>query len=514
MHRRHIGGAVVAVLAVSSSQSLAQSCPAPPPREACEGQAESLFERVQHDGVLQAIRTSEQRVRSEFGIPAPYGWSTDYGRMDITKFRSTDHDDNPSTPNETANVLIAEDIVEHLAANQRLAGQLDAQLSAIAAGGSRDPALALSLAYREASGALFSTSSSLYDTFAGGGFDNLGDVFDQAQAAAVCGSETWARLPQTENETGPVTPAEIPRNETLIAADAYLQVIQPIVLQELRRYGFDPGLISTPAKRVATAVAFANPTTSDQREYRGDGRETPGAKGFSIRTLVSWMRARIDAGLAEEFNDVVSDADLRQFARVRSAIAATAVAEMLDASLLAPNGGIPCPCAGLSEIDECVVGEWRQVENSLDQWLSENKPSKMTMNLSSNAVAAFRADGTYASSDPNRTLESTVIHSDGVTQADGQMSGGAAGRWSAQNGQLNICIDLAEMLGSLSVQSPTGRTIDVPISLPPGAGNSIMTMSYSCTAGRLETSMQVPGVPLVQTGYERLTGPEGHERSE
>lgn len=371
---------VTSVLAVVLTHDASAECPPAPERQGCSD-SESLQDRASGNDVIDSIAADESRTRSDFALPPMGDWTTPSGgRQDITKHRSTDHDDDSSTPDRAANVLWATDIARHVRNDAELAELLDRQLAAIARNGYGDEALVLSLAYREGSGALFNTSSATHDSQAAGGLDNLGRYLDEASRLVACSDMNWEDAGASRNEAGASRPANVPGNETLLAYDVWTQLAHQRYVQMLNEYGFDQALIGERAERVAVSVAFANPVIHPRSAYRGNGRTAPSSSGFSIRTLISYMRKRMDEGLASSFNDLVHDPLLRTLHRQRAAITAAASAEMLDRSLLAPNGGAPCPQRDASPISDAGEDIEETVE---DPELDNNAPKNSSLMVSS-----------------------------------------------------------------------------------------------------------------------------------
>lgn len=390
---------------------IGQVCPESLPLPGCDGN-ETLNERSSISGVIDNLRNMESRIRTKYNIPSPRGWSNGErrgGRRDITKFRPTNHDDDISTPNETANTLIAVDIIRHLRDYETVARQFERVLGAIAESGSGDPALTLSIAYREASGSLFSTSTNVVNSLARGGLDQFGGELSTMRENAICNlGDNWIPLSPGTNESGPAQAANIPKRELLAAYDARVKMVSIQTIETLQRHGFNISNVNREAMRIAISVAFANNRILGTEYNHLEHRDDPPSVGFSLETLVTWMKSRIERGLASDFNDVMNDDAIRRFDRIRAAIAAVATAEMIDRSLLKSNGGVDCPDSAreLSQEDNIIFfqGEWTATQEALMEMWSEVYSSNPPQDVQGNMIVRFNLDSTGILTYDNLTL--------------------------------------------------------------------------------------------------------------
>jgi hypothetical protein len=119
-------------------------------------------------------------------------------------------------------------------------------------------------------------------------------------------------------------------------------------------------------------------------------------------------------------------------------------------------------CGDVRELDNCVVGTWRQTSNDTAEVMNELFGSQMriTRAVATNVIFKFNADGTYITAPAQ--VEGTMISQSeyGPRQADSKGAFQATGRWSAQAGVLTMCPDVES--GDLKV-TMDGHPFQVPI---------------------------------------------------
>lgn len=156
-------------------------------------------------------------------------------------------------------------------------------------------------------------------------------------------------------------------------------------------------------------------------------------------------------------------------------------------------------CAGVRELDACLVGSWELTSGGAVEWMRrQGVPTAAHMSIVNQGVT-FRADGTYLTGAAHGTMDAPMR--DGG-RAQGEIRAQAGGRWSTSGGQLNLCADMQNLSGYTDFITPEGRRARVPVSAPGGPGPS--RMSYSCNAGTLDTIMPLPGTSPVPSQYTRV----------
>lgn len=156
-------------------------------------------------------------------------------------------------------------------------------------------------------------------------------------------------------------------------------------------------------------------------------------------------------------------------------------------------------CAGLTEIDACLIGSWQLVSGGSVEWMrSQGVPGNFSR---SNENMSLRRDGSFVT-DP-LDAEYHVRRSDG-SRGDGQATAQAGGRWSAREGALNVCTDMQRFAGELTMTTPDGEQYTAAL---PDMGPSTMQMSYSCSRTRLRTELPMPGYPPIVSEYARTSPP-------
>lgn len=153
-------------------------------------------------------------------------------------------------------------------------------------------------------------------------------------------------------------------------------------------------------------------------------------------------------------------------------------------------------CAGIVELDACVVGSWRMTGGGAAEWMRrQGVPGNYS---TSNETITFRRDGTFVTGLVG--LESHARLRDGG-RADGEGQVQAGGRWSAAEGRLNLCADMQLLQGQTVLTTRDGQRVVIPTpSAPPGNSQ----MSYTCSQASLRTVIPLPGAPPMPAEYTRI----------
>ncbi|WP_368565712.1 DUF6055 domain-containing protein [Pseudoxanthomonas sp. UTMC 1351] len=163
-------------------------------------------------------------------------------------------------------------------------------------------------------------------------------------------------------------------------------------------------------------------------------------------------------------------------------------------------------CGGITEIDACLVGSWRESGGGAAQWLRENMPAAARLRLERGAAPTLtlQRDGMYLTSEITASLS---IQPDGSrTRAEGDVRAQASGRWSAADGRLHLCSDLQAFSGEIRLVAPSQTVRGALPASPPGEG----FMRYTCRGNSLETIMPIPRpdgageLPPMRTSYTRV----------
>lgn len=183
--------------------------------------------------------------------------------------------------------------------------------------------------------------------------------------------------------------------------------------------------------------------------------------------------------------------------------ALTLAAGLAVAPLAAPPAH--AECAGLTTVDTCLVGAWRQSGGGAVEWMKRNMPPGMPVpqvNTSGQMIVLNR-DGSYWTTPMTAKTTIKLGGSEGALRAEGTMTAQSKGRWSSQSGTLNLCPDEETMNGQMQFTGPGGRRHTMPMALQPTHGS--MNLVYRCAGEGLETEMTIPGMkdPMT-TRYARV----------
>lgn len=155
-------------------------------------------------------------------------------------------------------------------------------------------------------------------------------------------------------------------------------------------------------------------------------------------------------------------------------------------------------CAGVTALDQCVVGTWSFAGSDLLDKLNVKMVRTGRFTSSMMATLRFAADGTYTISPVQMESSFSGVRGE---RGKGAMQGGATGRWSADAGKLNFCHDASTVAGQASVQVPGGGRVAVPI---PPSSPGVQRHLYHCSDAELRSEMDVPGMGPVKSRYSRV----------
>ena len=164
-------------------------------------------------------------------------------------------------------------------------------------------------------------------------------------------------------------------------------------------------------------------------------------------------------------------------------------------------------CGGTDEVDRCLAGIWQESGGGAAEWMRSQLPPGVSMPVARKEGGAIvlNEDGTYWTAPMSQRIVILARDRDGVTRTDGQGIAQATGRWSAKDGQLNMCQDSGGMTGNAHVTTPK-MAFDMPVSSP--SSTAEINMSYSCSEDSFSTSMDIPGSHVPMTTQYRKIGEE------
>lgn len=159
------------------------------------------------------------------------------------------------------------------------------------------------------------------------------------------------------------------------------------------------------------------------------------------------------------------------------------------------------PCAGSDRVDVCLAGTWVQSGGGAVEWMrAQGMP--ITRAQVSEQIITYLGDGSYLTQPFSVELEERLRTRRGTVIGEGVGTAAAAGgRWSAEEGRLNVCQESGGVRGRVTVTSP-GGTGSMPINVP---GGGALTMRYSCSESSLETSLDFGGLPPMVTQFSRIS---------
>lgn len=155
------------------------------------------------------------------------------------------------------------------------------------------------------------------------------------------------------------------------------------------------------------------------------------------------------------------------------------------------------PCGGTDRVDACLAGTWQMTSGGPIEWM-RGQGLPITRATEGPRYVTFLSDGIYATEPLGVTIE--LEEDDFLGVGEGYATA-AFGRWSAADGQLTVCQDSGVVSGTVTV-THDGVTGSGPVSQ---AGAGTLRMSYSCSeAGTLSTTLPMPGMAPMDTGYTRI----------
>jgi hypothetical protein len=159
--------------------------------------------------------------------------------------------------------------------------------------------------------------------------------------------------------------------------------------------------------------------------------------------------------------------------------------------LLALAAALPAAAA-----DPCLVGRWEPVGNAAGEWMQRNAPG-LQVQAAQQGTLEFLADGTYVAGGSGQAQVA-------ATQAQAEVRDlrfQARGTWSTEGATLVLQPTAGSMDGTMRIQGPAGRTIEVP--MPRGAAQP-QRLQYACSSDGLQTRMAVRNATPVVQRYRRL----------
>lgn len=155
------------------------------------------------------------------------------------------------------------------------------------------------------------------------------------------------------------------------------------------------------------------------------------------------------------------------------------------------------PCQGSDVVQACIAGVWEMTGGGPVEWMRANG-IPITAHAESPRYITYWSDGTYLTAPIG--IEMTLTQGDSTAEGSEVVSA-AAGRWSASDGQLNICVDSSVISGVATITTPRGSgTLVINEN---GAGD--ISMSYSCSeGGQMTTSQPIPGYGPIRSTFTRI----------
>ena len=166
-------------------------------------------------------------------------------------------------------------------------------------------------------------------------------------------------------------------------------------------------------------------------------------------------------------------------------------------------------CAGSSETDSCLVGDWRMSDGGPMAWMKQQASQAggeveftefSQTPVDPDGAMHFKADGSFTV-DPIRTRmvgKGSAGNGPAMTMEVNNVTS-SSGRWSVKNGTLNLCTDKQNMEGSTKI-SMAGMTHEMPAKNP---GKQDTSFGYRCEGKTLETRFSVEGSGEITSQFER-----------
>lgn len=172
----------------------------------------------------------------------------------------------------------------------------------------------------------------------------------------------------------------------------------------------------------------------------------------------------------------------------RSIVLAAGLVPLLSLAAIAPASAAS---------DACIVGTWQPIGNAAAEWMQRNAPGIRVAVEQQQGALEFRADGSYAAAGSATAKASSENMS--ATTRDTRFQ--AQGTWSTDGGRLTLRPSRESMSGTMKIQGPNGRTIEMP--MPKGPAQ-VQEMQYACGATELETRMAIRNATPIVQRYKRL----------
>ena len=159
-------------------------------------------------------------------------------------------------------------------------------------------------------------------------------------------------------------------------------------------------------------------------------------------------------------------------------------------------------CAGVRELDRCLVGEWQMSVSGAAAWARANLTGVAipVMDASGNHVS-LRPDGVFVMGQTQTRSEVRAL-TDPVV-ARGGLNARGSGRWSAARAKINMCMDDIASSGTVNVQGP-GYNVTVPMG--PIAATTTST-SYTCNATTMTMTQPMPRGTTMTNIFTRTSPP-------
>jgi hypothetical protein len=155
-------------------------------------------------------------------------------------------------------------------------------------------------------------------------------------------------------------------------------------------------------------------------------------------------------------------------------------------------------CAGIQEVDECLIGEWELTTDGALEFARQHfPPANVSVPTHVGNTIRLNADGTFSTGASHVEAEGST----GAVHGQAYLNGQAAGRWSSQSGTVNYCADTASLTGRVTVTSRRGGgSAPMNPAVPPAASHA-----YTCNGNTYVQTTQVGTVGTVRSVYTRLS---------
>ena len=147
--------------------------------------------------------------------------------------------------------------------------------------------------------------------------------------------------------------------------------------------------------------------------------------------------------------------------------------------------------------DACLVGKWQPVGNAAAEWMRRNAPGIDVAAANRQGMLELRADGSYVA---GGSADATAS-SNGMRASTRNARFQSQGTWTAARGTLTLRPSRESMRGTMKIQGPDGRAIEMPMPKGPAQAQG---MQYACGDGELETRMPIPNATPIVQRYKRV----------